>query len=80
MTCQPSPEKPLSAQLRAKRQDELYADMQVRMDISSLKRSLEKRERIRKDIQVILEKMEEKAKNRKNPRKNEEETDGQRSE
>ncbi len=60
--CQESPKKPLSALLREKRQDELYAEMQVRMDIASLKRSLEKRKRIQAEIESILEKMAEKGK------------------
>ncbi len=55
-------EKPLSAQLREKRQDEMYADMQVRLSIYDLKLALEKRNEIRKEIEAILEKMAEKKK------------------
>ncbi len=57
MNCPPGPKMSLPAQLRAKRQDELFAEMQVRLDIASLKRSLEKRRRIQEEIQLILEKM-----------------------
>ncbi len=62
MTCETKPEKPLSAQLREKRQDELYADMRVKIDIASLKRSLEKRRIIQQEIERILEKMAENSK------------------
>ncbi len=64
--CQDSPKKPLSTLLREKRQDELYAEMQVRMDIASLKRSLEKRKRIQNEINAILEEMAKKKKKSEN--------------
>lgn len=49
------PEKSLKAQLKDLREELEYAEMQVRRDANGLKRSLEKRSRIRKEIERILE-------------------------
>lgn len=62
MTCQPIKEKPLSAQLREKRQSEMYEDMDVRLCLAELRRALKKRREIREEIKSILEKIEEKKK------------------
>ncbi len=45
--------------------------MQVRLDIASLKRSLEKRRRIQEEIEAILEEMAEKDEKSEESEKNE---------
>lgn len=55
------PEKTLREQLKQLRADLEFAEMQVRVDANGLKRSLEKRARIRKELQRILELLAEKS-------------------
>lgn len=64
--CQERPVKPLSQQRKEKIQDLLYAELQVRLDISALKRALEKRERIKQELAEIEKKIEESKKKPEN--------------
>lgn len=54
------PVKPLVQRIREKKQDIMYMDLQVRMDINSLKRSIARRDELKDELDRLLKEYEKK--------------------